>query len=38
MKTNVKTILFSGFAVIATAVTFTLSVKDSSLESLHAKV
>ena len=36
MKTNFKAILFSGFAVIATALVFTLSVKDSSLESLRA--
>jgi hypothetical protein len=36
MKTNFKTILFSGFAVVATALAFTLSIKDSSLESLRA--
>lgn len=36
MKTNVKTILFSGFAVIATAISFTLSFENSSLESLRA--
>ncbi|WP_144282094.1 hypothetical protein [Chryseobacterium echinoideorum] len=33
---NIKTILFSGFAVVATALAFTLTLKDSSLESLSA--
>ncbi|MGC4128855.1 MAG: hypothetical protein QM564_04690 [Bergeyella sp.] len=33
---KIKTILLSGFAVAATIATFTLSVKDNSLESLRA--
>lgn len=36
MKTNFKTFLLSSFALVATILTFTLSVKDSSLESLRA--
>lgn len=36
MKAKISTILFSGAAVLATGAAFTLSVKDSSLESLRA--
>ncbi|MCT3745948.1 hypothetical protein BAS06_06665 [Elizabethkingia miricola] len=36
MKAKISTILFSGAAVLATGAVFTLSVKDSSLESLRA--
>lgn len=36
MQKNIKRILFGGLAVLATVAIFTLSVKDSSLESLRA--
>ncbi|OPC25485.1 hypothetical protein BAX95_00805 [Elizabethkingia meningoseptica] len=36
MKAKISTILFSGAAILATGTILTLSVKDSSLESLRA--
>ena len=36
MQRNIKRMLIGCFAVVVTAATFTLSVKDSSLESLRA--
>lgn len=33
---NMKTILLTGFAVVATVATFSLSIKDNTLESLKA--
>ena len=36
MQKNIKRILFGGFAIVATAAIFSLSVKDSSLQSLRA--
>ncbi|MDV2446358.1 hypothetical protein CMU93_02455 [Elizabethkingia anophelis] len=36
MKTKISTILLSGFAIVITVATFSLSVENNSLESLRA--
>lgn len=36
MQKNIKRMLIASFAIVATAAIFSLSVKDSSLESLRA--